>query len=208
MRTFLYPLLILILASCSPKAQTQTGLIKLDTTTIKEKIINENLFITQCDTLDKRDFIISRKRKDLFVFKEMTFLYCSPSLNNEVIDTLYLNEKTRSWREFSLTTTAYWSKPDWYEVYFKNKKGYLFSNDLANLRLRASNVLVKENPEGVGGVLLKSVDSTHQLIDTIRLRKSHGYGIHPLTNNGLNFSKNVLKYRTYRESCPGTSSIS
>jgi len=188
-------------------------------TQIDKKFVDSLYLITKCDTISLELLEISRKRKDLLIFQNQTYIYCSPSTESKIIDSLSSNMVVESWKPITRSykpkeierdgkiVTINKAKENWYEVNNNEKKGYLFEKGLTLKKLR-NYVLFGEKPNEYKYQIL-SFDSKDRniVIDSMDLNRNHGYNIESLVYNGLEYCDGVIRYHDFRQSCPGTSSI-
>lgn len=181
------------------------------------KFVDSLFLITKCDTIALNLLEFSRKRIDLLTFKNQTYIYCSPTTESKIIDSLPANTIVESWKPIirsykpkdiekdGKTVTLNKRKESWYKINLKGKKGYLFEKGLAIKKLR-NNILFGEKPNEYKYQLL-SFDSKEisKIIDSMDLNKNHGYNIDWINYNWLSLCKGVVRYHDFRQSCPGTS---
>ena len=184
---------------------------------INKQFVDSLNLITKCDTIPLELLEISRKRKSLFTFKKQTYLYCSPSAESQIIDSISFNSEVVSWKPIirsykpteiekngKLVTTNR-GKEGWHETNINGQIGYLFDNGLTMKRLR-NNVLFGEKPDAYGYQILSfNPKSKSEIVDSMDLNRNHGYDIESLIYNGLEFCQGVIRYHDFRQSCPGTS---
>lgn len=188
---------------------------EIETTHLPNDSLN---FITSCDTIPLQLLSLTRKRHSLTTFQKPTFIYCSPSTESKIIDSIPINTEIVSWKPIIRTYRPKEIERDgklvvvnrvkeiWYETEINGKIGYLAESDLSIKKL-SSTILFGEIPNEYGYRIL-SFDSknSNQLIDSMKLNRNHGYEIESIIYNGLDLCKGVIRYRDFRQSCPGTSS--
>ena len=226
MKTYFYIVIILFISCNSDKQNEKADYQKeevvdsIKETQINEKFVDSLYLITKCDTISLELLEISRKRKDLLTFQNQTYIYCSPSTESKIIDSLPSNMLVESWKPILRSykpkdierdgkrVTINKAKENWYEINKNGQKGYLFEKGLTLKKLR-NNVLFGEKPNDYKYQLL-SFDSKNKnmVIDSMELNRNHGYNIKWLNYNGLTSCTGVIRYHDFRQSCPGTSSIS
>jgi len=217
--------------SCKNSRENENA--KTETKTVKENIKQEKkqkkidtlFFTTECDTLHKNFLKVHRKRNPLQTFQNKTFLYCSPSLESQILDTLAFNTQLYSRQLIKKTfkpekkkrngkmVTIKKREQEWYEVNYKEKKGFLLKKGLTMQKLN-NNVLFGDYLDHKQyniqyPYVLKSYNSKdkNQVLDTFELYHNAGYHLKLLMYNGLEFNKSIIIYNDFRTSCPGTSSI-
>lgn len=184
----------------------------------KENFADSLYLITKCDTISLKLLGISKKRKNLVTFKKQTYVYCSPSTESEIIDSLPANKVVTSWKPIirtykpkniqrdGKTVTLKKAKENWYEINYNAQKGYLFEKELTLKKIK-KNILFGEKPNQYKYQLLSfNPKNKSSAIDSLELYRNHGYTIELLNYNGLEFCKGIIRYHDYRQSCPGTSS--
>ncbi|WP_299361438.1 hypothetical protein [Winogradskyella sp.] len=150
-------------------------------------------------------------------FQNQTYVYCSPSTESKVIDSLPPNLAVESWKPIvrsykpkdierdGKTATINKAKENWYEIVNNGQKGYLFEKGLAIKKLK-NNILFGEKPNKYKYQILSFNDKDNSIVmDSMELNRNHGYNIEWLNYNGLTFCKGVVRYHDFRQSCPGTS---
>ncbi len=180
--------------------------------------IDTLMFTTQCDTIPLSFIKTMEEQKSLLSFQKQTYIYCSPRLGSQVLDSIPFNTNIVSQKSVYLTIKSEKADNDeerparkrgtsWYETKINGQTGYFLSEARWSQKIIGSDVLF-----GIGFKLdsfqIISYDSENnqKAIDSVNLYDNHGYTIKTLDCNGLDFSSGVIRYFDYRSNCPGTSS--
>lgn len=225
MKKYFY-IVIILLFSCNnvkeDKKLDKQKEVVVDSKNMKQNQTNEKFtdslyLITKCDTISLNLLEISRKRIDLLTFQNQTYIYCSPTTESKIIDSLPANTVMESWNPIirsyepkdierdGKTVTINKAKENWYKINKNGQKGYLFEKGLTLKKLR-NNILFGEKPNEYKYQLLSfDAKERNQVIDSMDLNRNHGYNIDWLNYNGLAFCEGIIRYHDFRQSCPGTS---
>ena len=133
-------------------SSNEKGVDSIKETQINEKFADSLYLITKCDTIALDLLEISRKRKDLLTFQNQTYIYCSPSTDSKIIDSLPSNLVVESWKPIIRSfkskdierdgkiVTINKGKENWYEINNDGRKGYLFEKGLTLKKIK-NNIL-------------------------------------------------------------------
>jgi hypothetical protein len=185
-------------------------------------------YITDCDSFAvDDDFIVKEINKDEVkkVFASETFIYCSPDEKSKIMGSLAFNsqlnitELIRRYRNDTIFSTnskthiksiqeIYRAEPEeWYKILYGQDTAYIKKEDLALEDYSCYNFLVGiKSTKDVKTIELRSFDENnkYQIKATFALKDFiHGYEIQFLPFNGLKNSGQIIRYRTFRTSCPG-----
>jgi len=219
MRKYIYILSILIV-SCDNKKQSE-----ISETSLQEEIKYVSLndfkkekqdsfyFVTECDTIPSKLLKISRKRNSFQTFEKQTYVYCSPSSESQIIDSISFNTKLRNWKSITRSykpkiidrdgkkVNIYKRNENWLLMTNNNKTGYVSENNMALKKLGSKILFGEINNEH--GYKIISIGEGNRIIDSLKLKRNHGYNIELINYNGLEYSNGIIKYQEFREACPG-----
>ncbi len=192
------------------------------------KSIAQDYYYTNCDSFKIDDgFVITEQDEHEFKhsFSVRTFVYCSPDSTqtplgfvnfNTTLTTLETVSHIRkdSFVMYSDRPSEYryiYHSSNWKKVNFRGGVGYVKANDLADEYYPNGQFLLQSNRKNYGeGVQLKAISAEPKMkrsLDKITLPFMHGYRLQTSSDNGLKNSGLLIIYETFRQSCPGASSI-
>lgn len=226
--TYFYIAIGLFLACSNPDRQEstdvsgadvteETGAGEIETDEPPELWSDSLYFITKCDTVSSELLRFSRKRQPLTTFQKLTYVYCSPSAESQITDTLKFNTEIVSHRSMlrsyksgkteknGRTVAINTAKEQWYEVNVDGKIGYLPEKALAREKLGNRLLFGAKQGKYNYQIVQYSAENRNEPVDSLELNRNHGYEIEPLIYNGLALCQGVIRYRDFRQSCPGTS---
>jgi hypothetical protein len=185
-------------------------------------------YITECDSfVVDDDFIVKQIDKDEIkkVFAREAFVYCSPDEKSKIMGSLAFNSRlnirelisryrndtifsTNSKTHIKSIQEIYRAEPEeWYKILYGQNTAYIKKEDLAIEDYSCYNFLVGiKSAKDFRTVELRSFDENkkYSIKDTFTFQElMQGYEIQFIPFNGLKNSGQIIRYRTFRTSCPG-----
>ncbi|HSI89592.1 MAG TPA: hypothetical protein VK927_00680 [Adhaeribacter sp.] len=186
------------------------------------------IYQTSCNSYLKSPLFFAnpvKQNKQRHTFNETTLLYCSPDTSSQVLDTLPFNTPVRLQELVTIYTadTSYQTEylqqtnrhptirkkliGQFYKITYRQQTGYIKMSGLANEDLVHRGFLAGPGvADGRSTIIIKSFDKeAPSVIKHVYGFEylSHGHNLMFPIYNGLKDSGKLIRYRTYRQSCPG-----